>query len=283
MADEPENPDIDDELELTDVVEPDEDDQIEDDRPNKNEIAADEEGDDEEEETLTFGDDLAEEKPDDSNLIKHLREELKRTRKEAAELARSAPRQEPVELGPEPTLADSDYDEDKFKAEWRAWDKRRQEAEQRGERMAEQQQKEAEAWQAELRRYNEAKESLGFRDVQDAEEIVVSTFSPVQQGAMVKATDNPARVMYALAKHPDRLAQLAAISDPVKFIAAVAKLEGTLKVVKKRKAPEPEKIERGGAGLRGSDKMLEKLEKEAERTGDRTKVVDYKRKMKAKG
>jgi hypothetical protein len=91
-------------------------------------------------------------------------------------------------------------------------------------------------------------------------------------------------VSAALGKHPGKLAELAAIEDPIKFAAAVAKLEGTLKVQKRTRAPEPETIERGNASVRqgGADQQLEKLEKEAARTGDRSKVIAYKRDQREK-
>jgi hypothetical protein len=55
-------------------------------------------------------------------------------------------------------------------------------------------------------------------------------------------------------------------------------------VVKKRKAPAPDRAQSGsGAMPIDSDKQLEKLEAEAEKTGDRTKLIAYKKKLKAKG
>jgi hypothetical protein len=92
------------------------------------------------------------------------------------------------------------------------------------------------------------------------------------------------RLIYALSKHPDKLAELAAIQDPLKLAAKVAKLEGQLRVVKKRRAPDPEQVERGSGRIshQPANKQREKLEKEADRTGDRTELIRFDRAQRAK-
>lgn len=278
MADEADKTDIDDELELT------EEDQVED-APEGDEPEGDEpEGsteDDEDEEILTFGDDLTEEKQSDSDLIKHLRSELREARKKAAEGAKSVEPQQKIEVGEKPTLADCDYDEEKYEAELDQWRERKAAAEAQETQATESQRKAAEEWQGELKRYKDDLNSLGYADASDAEETVTAALNEVQQAVLVKAADRPGRVLYALAKHPERLAELAKISDPLKLAAAVARLEGQLKMVKKRKAPDPDEPERGGgaAVAAGSvKKQLEKLEKEAARTGNRTDLIRFKKK-----
>jgi len=55
-------------------------------------------------------------------------------------------------------------------------------------------------------------------------------------------------------------------------------------VVKKRKAPAPDKPLSGAGRMPGGpDKQLEKLEADAERTGDRTAVIAYRKKLKERG
>jgi hypothetical protein len=55
-------------------------------------------------------------------------------------------------------------------------------------------------------------------------------------------------------------------------------MEGGIKVVKKRKAPAPDKPLSGAGRMPGGpDKQLEKLEADAERTGDRTAVIAYRK------
>lgn len=265
----------DDELLLDDPLNPDDEgDEQDDDNPETND-------EDEDEETvLTFGDDPTEPKDDDSSLIKHLREELKRARREARE---PPAKPAPIEVGEKPTLSDCEYDEDKFDAEYEAWQQRKAAADRQKGQATQADETERQAWQAELDRYNDGKSKLGFADVEDAEETIKASLDTVQQAVLVKAADDPAKVMYALAKHPDRLTAIASIRDPLKMAAAIAKLEGQLKMVKRRKAPEPEKIERGsGKVSKTTDRTLAKLEAEADRTGERTALVAYKKKLQAK-
>jgi hypothetical protein len=56
-------------------------------------------------------------------------------------------------------------------------------------------------------------------------------------------------------------------------------------VQSRRRAPEPEQVTTGNAGVRGgADKTLERLEAEAARNGgDRTKIIAYKANLKKAG
>ena len=99
----------------------------------------------------------------------------------------------------------------------------------------------------------------------------------------MRAPKNSANVIYALGKVPAKAAELAKISDPIELAAELARLEGKLTMTKRNAPPPPEQIVRGSAPLSSqADKHLERLEAEAARTGDRTKVVQYKRQLKAK-
>lgn len=239
-------------------------------------------GDDDEdgEDVLVFGDD-SEPQDNDTGLVKHLRAQIKERDKRLAEAA-SAPRQEAVDPGPEPTLEGCDYDEDKFKAEWRTWNKNVEAAEQRKGQTAQSDRAEQEAWQADLNRYNEGKTKLGFADVDDAEETIKAALTTAQQAVLIAATDEPAKVAYALAKNPERLASIAGEQNLLKLAAKFAKLEGTLKMVKRRRAPDPDVPEKGSGKIsrQTSDKKLAKLEEQAAKTGDRTELVKYKKSLK---
>ena len=78
--------------------------------------------------------------------------------------------------------------------------------------------------------------------------------------------------------------ELAGIQDPVKFAFAVAKLEAQLKVTPKRKpTTKVEKMIKGSGSLAGTtDKKLDRLRAEAEKTGDLSKVHAYKRQLRNK-
>lgn len=244
--------------------------------------AADEDNDEVE---ILFGDEAApaSEEASEPDLIRKLRAELREKSTKLAKYDRgeiqppAAPKV--IEVGPKPTLAACDYDEERFEAERDAWDERSRQAEEA--KAANQRQ--VDAYQAELNkdveRYQTAKAALGLRDFQVSQDTVRDALSQTQISGILQAADDSAKVIYALGKHPAKLEALKAITNPVKFIAAVAKLEGTLKVTKtSRKAPELDTPVRGSAPLSANkDKHLERLEKEADRTNDRTAVIAYKR------
>lgn len=263
-------------LELTDEVE-EQDDQPDDQTDPNDET-------DDEETVVTFGDEeLPQAAPAETDLIKHLRNELRQRDKALAEVRRHVPVEQTIEVGEEPSLDTCDYDEDKFRAEYRAWIDRGNRAEKQKAEREKAQAKQSEEWQGELQRYERDKVALALPDADSIEETITGALDPMQQSVLVMAADRPAVVSAALAKHPAKLAELAKISNPVKLAAAIVKLEGALKVTKIRKAPAPDVVERGSAGIAaGLDKQLERLEKEAAKTGDRTKLIDYKRKLKAK-
>jgi hypothetical protein len=88
-----------------------------------------------------------------------------------------------------------------------------------------------------------------------------------------------------MGKSPAKAKELAAITDPVKFTFAIAKLEAQLKVTPRKAPPAPEKQIRsiGGVPMSGAvDSTLERLRDEAAKTGDMTKVIAYKRQKAAK-
>lgn len=245
----------------------------------------------EQELAVTFGDEPAPPEPEttpESNPIRQLREERRRLERENRELqeklrAKDAPPPE-IALGPKPKLEDHDYDADKFELALQDWvEKKRQADEKAAQAQAEARAKE-EAWQAKLAEYGQAKAKLKVPDYEDAEERVQSLFSVTQQGVMIAGAENPALLVYALGKHPAKAKELAAITDPVKFAFAVAKLETQMKTTTKARPapPAPETPMRSTAPTRSAvNATLERLRDEADRTGDRTKVAAYMRQLKA--
>lgn len=217
----------------------------------------------------------------ESSVIRQLRAQLKEARATAVPVT-------PIDPGPKPKMADfyegHDDPEAAFETALDEWKGKTAQA----DAAKATNQKGADAFQAsvseDIANYATAKRSLKVRDFDIAEATVEAVLSPAQQIFLVGAANAPAQLAYALGKHPARLAALAAIENPIKFAAAVARLEGSLKVTTKtRKAAEPEVVERGSASLSvNSDKRLEKLEKDADRTGDRTALIAYKRKLKEK-
>jgi hypothetical protein len=213
--------------------------------------------------------------------------DLKRQNRELQDRVKvfSGADQKPVELGKKPTLEDSDYDADKFERELESWFDRKRKFDDVESQKKLQAQQETEAWNSRLKTYEEKKASLKARDFDDAEELVTDTLSKTQLGMIVQGSDDPAIVIYAIGKNQNKLKELASITDPVRFAFAVAKMETQLKVTTKKRPPSPEKTvaSSGGASSSSSDSVLNRLRDEAAKTGDLTKVIAYKNKLKLKG
>jgi hypothetical protein len=188
----------------------------------------------------------------------------------------------PVTLGAKPKLEDHDYDVDQFESALAAWfDRKRQvdEVAARQEAEAVNQQK---AWQSKLDGYSKAKAELKVKNFEDAELVAQELLSITQQGIVLQGADNPALIVYALGKNLKKAKELSEITDPVKFAFAVAKLEKDLKVTNRKSAPPPERVVSGTGRSSGSvDSTLERLREEASRTGNMTKVIQYKKQKQA--
>jgi hypothetical protein len=133
-------------------------------------------------------------------------------------------------------------------------------------------------WKQKLEGYQSAKATLKVRDYDEAEDVVQDAFTVTQQGMILQGAENPALLVYALGKNPKRAKELASIKDPVKFAFAVARLETQLKVTKRKATSKPEPKVSGTGRISGAvDSTLERLRAEAERTGDYSKVFQYKK------
>ena len=188
----------------------------------------------------------------------------------------------PVVLGKKPSLEEHDYDADKFEAALADWFDRKRQADEANARQEAEVMNQQKAWQAKLDGYGKAKAELRVKDFDDAEAVAQELFNVTQQGVMLQGADNPALVVYALGKNPKKAQELAAIKDPVKFAFAVAKLEKDLKVTNRKAAPPPERIVSGTGRVSGAvDSTLERLRAEAEKTGNMTKVIQYKAQKRA--
>jgi hypothetical protein len=221
--------------------------------------------------------------------VKELRRENKEKSRRLRELEQQLQQQTRPETAPvlpqKPTLESCDYDADKFEAELEGWhDKKRAADELKRKAEAEQEAAKRE-WQGKLEAYATAKASLKVADFDEAEEVVKSTLSELQQSVILSGAKNPALLVAAIGKHPSKAKELAAIKDPVKFAFAVAQLEMQVKSTSRtsQSAPPPERVVRGNvAGAAAADNVLEKLREEAARTGDFSKIVQYKAQLRKK-
>jgi len=219
-----------------------------------------------------------------SDLVRRLRAEL--DERDRRLRAMEAPKT--VEVGPKPTLEAAEYDEAKYDAELLAWNQRKADADKATANQTAAQETANANWRRKLETFETQKRELRRPDYDEAQETVAEALNEVQQRAIIAATNNSGAIIYALGKHPGKLAEIAKITDPIDFIAAVVRMEGTVTVTNKRRPPEPEAPVRGSAGVtRGSslaDKELERLEAKA-RTDplfDRGEIKRHKDKMAAR-
>jgi hypothetical protein len=242
---------------------------------------------------VTFGDEVPPPEPEptpDSNPLREQRQKIKELERQKRELeeqlrAKDAPISE-TPLGPKPKLEDYDYDADKFELAYDDWVGRRRQADEKAAKANAEARAKEEAWQAKLTDYGQAKAKLKVPDYEEAEERIQQLFDVTQQGVMIAGADNPALLVYALGKHPAKAKELAAIKDPVKFAFAVAKLETQMKTTSRPRAapPPPETPLQSTAPSRSAtNATLERLEEEALRTNDRTKVAAYRRQLAMQG
>ena len=213
--------------------------------------------------------------------VKELRKtnrELQRQNRELqGKLQAAPPETKPVVIGNKPKLEDHDYDADKYEEALTNWFERKRQADEVNAKQEAEVMNQQKAWQAKLDGYGKAKAELRVKDFDDAEELAQQVFSITQQGVLLQGADNPALVVYALGKNPVKAKELAEIKDPVKFAFAVAKLEKDLKVTNRRQAPAPERVVTGTGRSAGAvDSTLERLREDAARTGNMTKVIQYK-------
>jgi hypothetical protein len=246
------------------------------------EIVDDQNEPDEEEVVVSIGEEAPppEEHTPAPEWVRELRKtnrELQRQNRELQSKLQVQPTEnKPVAIGAKPKLEDHDYDADKYEEALTGWFERKRQADEVNAKQEAEVMNQQKAWQAKLDGYGKAKAELRVRDYEDAEAVAQEVFSITQQGVILQGAENPALVIYALGKNPKKAKELADVSDPVKFAFAVAKLEKELKVTNRRAAPAPERIVSGTGRSSGAvDSTLERLREEASRTGNMTKVIQY--------
>jgi hypothetical protein len=246
--------------------------------------ATDQDDDDSDEVVVSIGEEAPppEEQTQAPEWVRELRKtnrELQRQNRELQGKLQTSAQTEikPVVLGKKPSLEDHDYDAEKFEEALTHWFERKRQADEINARQEAEVMTQQKAWQAKLEGYSKAKAELRVKDFDDAEAMAQELFTVTQQGVMLQGADNPALVVYALGKNRKKAQELAAIKDPVKFAFAVAKLEKDLKVTNRRAAPPPERVVSGTGRVSGAvDSTLERLREDAARTGNMTKVIQYK-------
>lgn len=223
------------------------------------------------------------------DLRKSNREKDRALRERDAEIARlkgSPAQQAAVVVGEEPTFEGCDYDPDKFKAATLAWSKRKDEVENQERTRTQVQEQQQAQWTTRLKAVDTAASKLGVKNHDEAMSAFEDQFSPVQRGIILGGLEDAktsAAMRYALGMNPKKAKELAAIADPVKFAIAIGKLEDKLTIAPRKTAPVPERTLRSTGPTSGAvDSQLERLRADADKTGDYTKVHQYRQQQRAK-
>lgn len=254
---------------------------------------SDDETSEDEEFVITVGDEEPEPSDDDDfsgkpapawvkDLRKKEREARKRIKELEAQVQQAKPIEKPIEVGPKPKLVDFDYDEDQFETAVEQWHERKRQVEQQQAATKAEEEKAKQAWQQKMQSFEERRQNVAskVRDFEEVEEAAKDKLSPTQQGILIHAADNPELILYHLGKNPKKAQELSEITDPIQFAFAAAKLDSQMKIQTRKPATQPEKKPSGSAGLAGAvDQKLAQLEAEAARTGDRTKLIQYKKSL----
>ncbi len=210
------------------------------------------------------------------------REQARKIRELEQQLAQTKPREQTPQLGPKPTLESVDYDTAAFERALDDWKERKATHDRKQVEQQDALKKEQARWEAEITAFNEQKSALKVRDFEDAEGAVTEVLNQTQLGIIIDGAQNKALVMYALGKNEVALKDLASITNPVKFAFAIAKLETTLKTQSRKPASAPEKTLKGSAPV-AANNTLDRLRADAEKSGDYTKVLAYKKQLKTQG
>ncbi|HSW63922.1 MAG TPA: hypothetical protein VLH56_11545 [Dissulfurispiraceae bacterium] len=235
--------------------------------------------------TVTIGDEPAPEHEDEQpapvwvkkvrQRNRELEKELREARKKLEE--KEAAKAEPA-VGEKPTLQALDYDTDKYEQALTSWYDRKRKADEKAAAARAEAEKAEKSWSEKLEAYQEAKATFKADDFDEAEATVLEVLDQTQQGIIVHGANDPTLLIYALGKNEAKAKEIGAIKDPVKFAFAIAKLEAQLKVSTKKPAVQPEGRIQGNSRPSGTiDSTLERLREEANKTGDYSKVIAYKR------
>jgi hypothetical protein len=252
------DPEIDDEvLELTDELEDD--------------LVQADEGDEREE---------GEQSPDNSTIRK-MRAELREAKRRNAELEKAQKATTKVDPGPKPTLESCDWLDDKYEAELERWTQAKLAA----EKQEPVQNETATKFEASANAFQAARVAL-TAEQPEAEDVILDVDKAIgveRSGFLIHAfKDKAPALMVEIGKNPDLMDEIADM-DPVEMIVRVAQLQTKEARVARPKPDIDEPVMGKPPVRRGADKQLEKLESEADKTGDRTKLIAYKKRLRESG
>lgn len=220
----------------------------------------------------------------ETDLVKRLRKEIRDRDKRLAQYSKQPQAEEPIIVGDRPTIDQFDFNQEAFDREFDAWQQRKEAKRQQDHRLEQSQRQQQEHWQQVQASYQQAKQKLPFADKQEAEQAAFDELTDIQQAVIASVADNPALVIYAAGKSATKLAEIAGINDPLKLAKYIGRMEASMTVKKRARPPQPDTPLKGGTiSSAAADKHLERLEKEAERTGNRTDLIKYRKQKREAG
>lgn len=212
---------------------------------------------------------------------RQLESELKKLKRELQERSTEGSRPK-VELGEKPTLKSAKYDDKLYEKQLTEYYDRKRAVEAQEAAAKKQIEAQTKSWEERNQRYAAKKVEHGFKDFEEAEELVTNSLDLAQQSIIVQGAEDSALLVYALGNNPKKLEELAAVKNPVDFAVRLGKLESQLRVTSK-KAPAPEKRVTGKTGGLGgnADATLARLREKAAKTGDYSEVIAYKKRSRS--
>ena len=203
-------------------------------------------------------------------------ESLSKTNEQVVQVAPTLPNK--------PKLSDDniDFDEEKFAEALQEWTLAKIKHDEHTAKQENELRKRNEAAELKNRTSTETytKNRIGIDEtvINKAEEFVNKEFSNIQKTIILQKCVNAPRVVVALNANREKAKELLSIDDPIDFAFAIKELESKIKV-KERPRTSPETIIDSSTKVQPqhSKARLEQLEKEADRTGDRTILIAYKR------
>ncbi len=208
--------------------------------------------------------------------VKELRRQNRESQKKIRELEQERdalkPRAQTPTLPPRPTMSSVEFDEEAFAAATDKWYEAKRAVDEAHRAQADANRKAQEEFAGRVKGYETAKQELGADDFEDAELLVQKTFSQAQQALLVDSVDNAALVTLALGRNPAKAKEVASITNPARFVAAIAKLESQIKMNKKTPPPAEKRVPSASRPL-SVDRAHDALVDKASKSGDLTDLL----------
>jgi hypothetical protein len=241
-------------------------------------------------------DELPAEAPDWVKKTREVNKELKLQLKEykrqlaAIPVTPPAAPAKPVEapvLPAKPTLESVGWDEDEFTTQLFSWKQKEQAVASHAETIKVAQEAEQKVYSDKLTAYREEAVKLNAPDFSKSESAVMAKLDAVTQGILVDSLEgDAAKVVYVLGRKPELLAEIAAEKNPIKLIKRLLEISTKIGKVKVQapkvpsRVPVESPVKTGAPSQAGNDAHLAALRDEADKTGDRSKVIAFLRAQK---